>query len=252
MELRNYIKSRIAYAQYRVGSTWHRAEISGVSALSDGTVRVKIPIFANGGTVNRVAVYNEDGEQWTYRDCKIVTSSDETGILFWFDFTVSDVSVGDGTIITIETSVIVHHLRIPATGWQLENEENDYPYRRDVFMTDALESHSPSIALDKESLTIAGNAGLCPTAQALDGFLRFWSREIPAGDMKGTVTLYPCGQSSASGSTGGASIPIATDTIPGAVMIKPGSGLTVSEDGDLALDAATMDDLFDQTQREGG
>lgn len=191
MELRNYIKARIAYAQYRIGSAWYRAEISDVVALADGTIRVKISIFASGGTINRVAVYNENGEQWIYRDCTIVTSEEQTGVLFWFDFTVSDVSAEDGSVITIEQSAITENIRIPVSGWQKYEEENDYPYRNDIFLTDALESQSPNVALDKESLEVAGDAGVCPMAQTLDGFLRFWSRQMPESDLTGTVILFP-------------------------------------------------------------
>lgn len=239
VELRNYIKARIAYAQYRIGSAWYRAEISDVAALADGTVRVKIPIFASGGTINRVAVYNESGEQWTYRDCTIVTSEEQMGVLFWFDFTVSDISAGDGTIITIEKSVITESIRIPKSGWQKCDEEDDYPYQNDVFLTDALESQSPHVALDKGSLEVSGDAGVCPMVQTLDGFLRFWSREIPEDDLIGTVTLFPWSGNSANNS---GSISTATETRPGTVMVKSGSGLVVDEEGNLSLDAATMED----------
>ena len=89
-DLRAYIKKRLAYAQYRVGSTWYKVEIQDVTILTDGTVRVKVDIPASGQTVNRVAVYNNVGDQWAYQDCNIVVSSEQTGILFWFDFTIEE------------------------------------------------------------------------------------------------------------------------------------------------------------------
>lgn len=89
-DFRNYIKKRLSYAQYRVGSTWYRAEITDISILSSGIVRVKIDKAASGVTINRVAVYNKNSEQWAYQDCNIVVGAEQTGFLFWFDFTVTE------------------------------------------------------------------------------------------------------------------------------------------------------------------
>ena len=41
-DFRGYIKKRLSYAQYRVGTVWYRAEIKDNSILSNGIVRVKI------------------------------------------------------------------------------------------------------------------------------------------------------------------------------------------------------------------
>lgn len=89
-DLRAYIKKRLAYAQYRVGTTWYRVEIQDVTIMQSGTVRVKVDIPVSGQTVNRVAVYNSVGEQWAYQDCNIEVGSEQTGILFWFDFTIEE------------------------------------------------------------------------------------------------------------------------------------------------------------------
>lgn len=89
-DFRAYIKKRLSYAMYRVGTVWTRVEITDISILDNGTVRVKIDRAASGVTINRVAVYNSIGEQWAYQDCNIVVSGDQTGFLFWFDFTITE------------------------------------------------------------------------------------------------------------------------------------------------------------------
>ena len=91
-DFRSYIKKRLSYAQYRVGTTWNRAEITDISILSNGIVRVKIDKAVSGVTINRVTVYSSVGEQWAYQDCCIAVNADQTGFLFWFDFTISEVS----------------------------------------------------------------------------------------------------------------------------------------------------------------
>lgn len=56
-----------------------------------------------------------------------------------------------------------------------------------------------------------------------------------------------------SSGSGEGSISTATATTPGTVMVKTGSGLVVGEDGDLSLDAATMEDLETLTvENDGG
>jgi hypothetical protein len=79
---------------YRSGSSYVKPEKNDISILDNGTVRVKIDRAASGVTINRVAVYNSIGEQWAYQDCNIVVSGDQTGFLFWFDFTITDIEDG--------------------------------------------------------------------------------------------------------------------------------------------------------------
>ena len=91
-DLRNYIKRRIRYARYRVGSTWTKTYLSDVMVLSNGTVRAQLNVNSGGGsiTVNRVELYNNDAQLWAHQDCNITLTSGQTGILFWFDFTIRE------------------------------------------------------------------------------------------------------------------------------------------------------------------
>ena len=91
-DLRRYIKRRVSYARYRVGTTYHQIYLSKVQILANGTVRVQLNINSNGAamTVNRVELYNTDGQLWAYQDCKIELEAAQTGILFWFEFTLRE------------------------------------------------------------------------------------------------------------------------------------------------------------------
>mgnify|MGYP006916187724 CR=1 FL=1 len=93
-DLRNYIKRRVSYARYRVGSTWYTTTLSNCEVLANGTVRAQININ-NGGTaitVNRVELRNSDQELWAHTDCSITISANQGGVLFWFDFTITEVT----------------------------------------------------------------------------------------------------------------------------------------------------------------
>ena len=88
-DLRGYIKRRIAFAKYRVGDTYHKTALTDVSILADGTVRAQLSIIPGDTvTVNRVELYNSDSPLWAYQDCNITISTGQTGILYWFDFSV--------------------------------------------------------------------------------------------------------------------------------------------------------------------
>ena len=91
-DLRNYIKRRVRYARYRVGSTWYKTYLTDVLILPDGTVRVQVNVNSEGGsiTVNRTELYNNDAQLWAHQDCNITLTPGQTGILFWFDFTISE------------------------------------------------------------------------------------------------------------------------------------------------------------------
>ena len=92
IDLRKFIKRRINYARYRVGSTWYKTYLSSVVNLSNGTVRAQLNVNSGGSsiTVNRVELYNNNAELWAHQDCNITLTPGQTGILFWFDFTLRE------------------------------------------------------------------------------------------------------------------------------------------------------------------
>ena len=91
-DLRNYIKRRVRYARYRVGSTFYKTYLTDVLILSDGTVRVQVNDNSGGNpiTVNRTELYNNDAQLWAHQDCNIELNPGQTGALFWFDFTIRE------------------------------------------------------------------------------------------------------------------------------------------------------------------
>lgn len=44
-------------------------------------------------TVTRVELYNSDNALWAHQDCSITVNTGQTGILYWFDFTVTEQEV---------------------------------------------------------------------------------------------------------------------------------------------------------------
>lgn len=91
-DLRKFIKRRVRYARYRVGSTWTKVYLSEVDIKNDGTVRAQLNVNSDGSpiTVNRVELYNNDAQLWAHQDCNITLTPGQTGILFWFDFAIRE------------------------------------------------------------------------------------------------------------------------------------------------------------------
>lgn len=94
-DFRNLIKRRLAYAEYRIGSTFHRADISEVEITTDGIVRVKIPVsHGTAGTITQVRLISVTSEVWASKEnLNIVLETAQTHYLQWFDFKITESEV---------------------------------------------------------------------------------------------------------------------------------------------------------------
>ena len=135
-------------------------------------------------------------------------------------------------------------ITVPAEAWQEDESGGDYGFSAVVDCVDAAVSNVPIVTLDKSCLKAAGDAGVCPTVEALDGSLHLWATAKPASELTGWVTLL--GPGSGAGG-GGISLPVATEDILGG--IKASDSLTVDPDGtahsvpDVATDQEVSDML---------
>lgn len=100
------------------------------------------------------------------------------------------------------TPVAILDITIPAEGWVAAEGEDPYTLYIDVPCETARAVHFPDIALDRAALSSAREAGLCPSASALNGSIRFWAEIQPAADMTATVALLTA--STGTPGTGGA------------------------------------------------
>lgn len=148
-------------------------------------------------------------------------------------------------------SAVIEAITLPTTGWaawEADEQSDEYGMYVDVECESATAEMFPSVALDRSSLEIASRAGLCPTIQTLNGFVRFWAKEVPDSNITGIVALL-----SPSGVGGGGAsyvLPIATASILGGVKIPSGSGLTIDDNGYLRIDAATEQETEEAYDRE--
>lgn len=91
--IRNHLKNNIAYAQYKVGSTYYRAEINEAELLNDGRISVTFTIdhtVAGNVTVTEVQLYNHNGVMWAHKAESILRQDVQEGILYRFRFTITE------------------------------------------------------------------------------------------------------------------------------------------------------------------
>lgn len=131
-------------------------------------------------------------------------------------------------------------LAIPTAGW-VENESEKYPYRNDVECETAEETQFPNVIIDEESEDVAFACGLRMAAETMDGYVRFYARSVPTEDITCTVNLIRQGGSVDVSSS--YVLPAATATTLGGVKVQSGSGLTVDANGNLAIDAASSEEI---------
>lgn len=91
-DLREFIKRQVTYAEFRIGTTYYRAEISETEITPTGVVRVKIPItHPTPATINQVRLYSRLNQIWASKDINISTNALQTHYLQWFDFNITEV-----------------------------------------------------------------------------------------------------------------------------------------------------------------
>lgn len=90
-DLQNFIKNRIAEAQYQVDSAWYDATIVESVITSTGIVRIKCQI-AHGAacTITGARLVSTNDEVWLAKDVSVIIDSASTNLLAWFDFNVTE------------------------------------------------------------------------------------------------------------------------------------------------------------------
>lgn len=188
-----------------------------------------------------IALLIDADVQITYTPGAFITASEAQEII------ESLVSEAVSEIVGDVGAAIIKEITIPADGWMWNESEDagmggmdEYRMYKDVAVTEATEEMFPNVALHKDALETAKQAGLCPTIQTLAGSIRFWAKNQPYADMDATLALL---SSSGNGQTGGGGtyvLPVATETTLGGVKI--GEGLTVTPDGTASVEGAPIAD----------
>ena len=91
--IKNCILQSVSYAQYKVGSTYHKADIRSAYIMSDGRVAVTFIIdhtIAGNITVTEVQLYDHNGSLWASKAESITRRDAQEGILYRFAFEITE------------------------------------------------------------------------------------------------------------------------------------------------------------------
>jgi len=86
---KEYTKAELAYAKYRIGNSYYRAEIMSREYLADGRLAVKIMIDhpAPGNlTISEIQLYDTNNNLWLKKPENIMREDVTAGILYRFTF----------------------------------------------------------------------------------------------------------------------------------------------------------------------
>lgn len=91
-DLRNFIKRRVGFVKYRIENSYYQTMITDATVLPTGIVRVQASIVPakQKATIDRVELHNINGELWAHQDVSITIDQGQTGVLYWFDFTIKE------------------------------------------------------------------------------------------------------------------------------------------------------------------
>ena len=90
-DFRTFIKNKIWKAQYRIGSTWYDAIISGIDILNSGIVRVRIPISPGMSCViNGARLISTSNEVWCEKAISVTIDDAQVSLLEWFEFNITE------------------------------------------------------------------------------------------------------------------------------------------------------------------
>lgn len=234
-----------------VREVW-RGKAAGVEINSTSAnildVKVVLPGSAGGFTVRECGLYDDTGALIAVGNLpdaeKSVTKdgiSASLTILLHIAITNSAAltfSIDPGIDTASATAVA---FQIPQTAWRQTNASGICRYSAEISCEEATAAHTPFAILDRTVLSEARRCSLCPSVEAVSGALRFWSSKLPQTDLNGRVLLV--GQGCAGGNSESYTLPAATATTLGGVMVKEGSGLRLDNDGQLSVEVASEEEL---------
>lgn len=90
---KNYTKKVLAYAQYKVGTTYYKAPIVDVSTLSTGRIAADVLIdhtIDGDITVTELQLYDSNNQLWLSKPESISRKNVQEGILYRFTFNITE------------------------------------------------------------------------------------------------------------------------------------------------------------------
>lgn len=91
---RDYTMRRIAYAQYKIGSAYHKTKIESVEVTAAGTVEIafKIELESGSGTVTQIQLYDTDNQLWLSKTENLKMDSVAEGFFYVVQLEITEIT----------------------------------------------------------------------------------------------------------------------------------------------------------------
>lgn len=82
--IRGYIKRRVLYARYKIGSTYYKVPLNSIEVMSNGVVEITfmIEMESGSGTVTEVQLYDTEQQLWLSKPESLAMSDVSEGFLY--------------------------------------------------------------------------------------------------------------------------------------------------------------------------
>jgi len=93
-DLKQYIQKKVAYAKYKVGSTFYQAPIQKTEILTDGRVAIYVLIdhsVPGDITISQLQLYDTGGNVWLDKPESIFRRDLQEGVLIRITFNIQEV-----------------------------------------------------------------------------------------------------------------------------------------------------------------
>ncbi len=246
-----------------IGRRWHETDHLGLTIQYENILHKDVPTFY----LSEFMIYIADPVTGVEIDFIYATLGDyiqpvpaykdgvpATKVEYSLQIVISDelkvsVSAPAGLVTYSELNEMIRELAttqqavtIPADGWHDNPYGGAYAYYVDVPVENATAKLIPQLFYPAESAERAGYYGFSPVCETLDGVLRVWSKALPVESIPAMLNLT--GDASGyfavgDGNTGEGTFSLqpATGNVLGGV--KVGSGLNITRDGTLSVNAAS-------------
>lgn len=91
---KNHVKKTVAYARYKVGSTYYKTDVTDIYVDSGGRVAVEFTIdhtVSGNITVTEVQLWNTSGQLWLTKTENISRKASQEGIFYRFTIDINEV-----------------------------------------------------------------------------------------------------------------------------------------------------------------
>ena len=91
---KNHVKQVVAYAKYKIGSSYYKANITDIYMDSGGKVVIDFtidPAQSGSVTVTEVQLFDTSGALWLTKTENITRKSDQNGIFYRFKIDIREI-----------------------------------------------------------------------------------------------------------------------------------------------------------------